>query len=588
MRAAPSLALALASASLLFAQPKTDAASADPILTAMNAEMQRARRLTLLGMLPYYFQFSVDDATTFSVSATLGATYGPQRHRLRPLRARARVGDLNFDNANSIYSDFFNGTRYDPDRLPDTNEQMVLRRALWLAADRAFKTAIDGYGRKQALLRGVTVNDPMPDFSPAAKLNLVLPSKNYKVDESLWTLRVKSLSEAYLKFPGITGSSVDFESSSGNTYLVTSEGTTVRAPDGIFILRTRAARQAPDGDTIYDGVAMQALEPEMLPAEAELRGAVLQVAENVEALAAAPTGEAYVGPILFTAEAAGQIVAELIGSQLAPIRRPVSEPGRSLPIQPSELEGRLGSRILPEWMSIVDDPSAKEWQGRPLIGHYEADLEGVAPQRLSVVDKGVLKAFLATRTPAPGVKVSNGRARLPGALGMNFAKPSNLLVENSQPVPEDGMKTRMLDMIRQGNKPYGVIVRKMDYPSSGSLGELRSVGRQAARAGGGRLISSPVLVYKVFPDGREELVRGLRFRGFNARSFRDIVAAGDKPAAFHFLENGAPLNLMGAGNFVIGCSVVSPSLLFEELELSPQDEDRPRLPVVPSPLAETR
>lgn len=559
-------------------------AQQDAILAAMQAELQRSRRLSLLGILPYYVEFAADDAVTFGVSAMLGAAYGPTRSRIRPLRVRMRVGNYALDSANSIYSDSYNGTRYDSDFLPPGSDVNLLRRALWLASDRAFKTAIDAAGKKQAALRGLNITDPLPDFSEAPKFNLVQPIKTYNVDETLWTNRVRSLSEIYLAHPSITGSSVDFEYSAGTSYLVNSDGASVRVPDSIFILRTRAARQAPDGSLIYDGLAIQATDPSALPPEAELREAVAQVARNVDALAAAPVGETYVGPVLFEGRAAGQIFAEVFASQLAPVRRPVSEPGRPVPVQPTELEGRLNARVLPEWLSLIDDPLATTWNGRELIGHYPVDLEGVQPQRLTLVEKGTLKAYLSTRTPVPGASSSNGRARLPGALGMKVARPSNLIVQAEQTTPEPGMKDKLIQLLKERNKPYGMLVRKMDFPSAGSFDELRRAGRQATRGGSSRLLSAPILLYKVYPDGREELVRGLRFRGLNSRSFRDILAAGDRPVLFDYLDNGAPLALMGAGNYIIGSTVAAPSLLFDELELHPTGEDLPRLPVVPSPL----
>lgn len=575
------LAAFLLASGLLTAQalPKSD-----PIFTAMAAELDRARRLMLLGMLPYYFEFNIEDAHTFGVSAMLGATFAPQRSRLRPLRTRARVGDMSFDSANSIYSDFYNGTRYDSEFLPITQDTAVLRHELWLSADRAFKTAIDGLGRKRAMLRGVNQNEPLADFSAAPKLTLIRPVKTAAVDEPGWTSRVRAYSEIYLKYPGITGSTVDFETSTGQSYFMNTEGTVVRVNDTVALLRSRAGRQASDGSAVYDGVMLQSLDPERFPPDAEIRGALEAVAKNVEALASAPVGESYIGPVLFEGTAAAQVFAQVFGSQLGPVRRPVSDPGRPIASQPSEFESRKGSRVLPDSFSVVDEPTRQEFNGRPLIGFYEVDLEGVAAQRVQVVDKGVLRALLGTRTPAPGVSESNGHARLPGGLGQKLARFSNLLVETSQPSPEGEMKAKLIEQIRQRSKPYGLLIRKMDFPSAGSAEELRRAGRQSAQ-GGGRLVSSPVLAYKIFPDGREELVRGLRFRGLTARAFRDIIAAGDRPAVFNFLDNGAPLALMGAGSYVVGCSVVAPSVLFEELELQPPDEDRPRMPVVPSPLA---
>ena len=105
-----------------------------------------------------------------------------------------------------------------------------------------------------------------------------------------------------------------------------------------------------------------------------------------------------------------------------------------------------------------------------------------------------------------------------------------------------------------------------------------------AQSGGGtRPVSLPLLVYRVYPDGREELVRGLRFRGLSTRSLKDIVAASDDPQVFNFIDSLYPFALMGGGGFISNCSVIAPGLLFEELEFEPTQEDFPKLPIVPPP-----
>ena len=165
-----------------------------------------------------------------------------------------------------------------------------------------------------------------------------------------------------------------------------------------------------------------------------------------------------------------------------------------------------------------------------------------------------------------------------------MARLSNLFVEARKTESDAALKARLLEMIKQQGKPYGVLVRKMDYPSAGSTEDLRRISMQTGRSGGGgRPISSPVLVYRVYPDGREQLVRGMRFRALTTRSFRDILAAGDEEYQFDYVENGAPLNLMGAGNYIVGCSVVAPSVLFEELELEAANDDLPKSALVPPP-----
>ena len=155
------------------------------------------------------------------------------------------------------------------------------------------------------------------------------------------------------------------------------------------------------------------------------------MAQNLVALAKAPKGEDYNGPVLFEGKAGPQIFAEVLGQNLALTRRPASGGGRGGGFEPSEFDGRLGARVLPDSFEVVDDPTQKEWRGRPLFGSYDVDREGVAAKPLHLVEKGVLKGFLLTRQPVKGFEGSNGRARLPGSYGASTAAISNLFVSSS-------------------------------------------------------------------------------------------------------------------------------------------------------------
>jgi TldD protein len=241
----------------------------------------------------------------------------------------------------------------------------------------------------------------------------------------------------------------------------------------------------------------------------------------------------------------------------------------------------MGARVLPDSFDVVDDPTQKEWRGKALFGSYDVDREGVMAKPLHLVEKGALKSFLLTRQPVRGFEGSNGRARLPGRGSTNVADISNLFVSSSETVPAADMKKKLVELIQSRNKPYGIIVRKMDYPSTATAEELQRL--MQGSQGTAHPVSMPLLVYKVYPDGREELVRGLRFRGFNARSLKDILAAGDDATVFDFLDSTAPFDLVGYASFTTEACVVAPSILIDDLELHPVEDELPKLPVVPAP-----
>ena len=570
---------------LLLCVPGYAADSDDVVLRAMRAELERARALKFVNLeSPYFADASVDEVTGFSVSATLGGLLGVNRSHFRSPRVQVRVGSYKFDNTNYVGSGFTYGSNYDVDRLPLENNYDLLRRYLWLAIDRAYKSAVESIARKRAALKNISIGEQPDDFTKAAPVKLVDPVRPVTFDEEMWKARARKLSALFAKYPELRTTAVEITGLHGIQYLANTEGTEIRIDEHLAYVRARATAQAPDGMMLRDALVLHSSVPGVIASDMETARAVIAMAENVVALSKAPMGEAYNGPVLFEREAAAQIFAQVIGKNLALTRRPVMEPGRPGVFPSSELEGRFGARILPEWMDIVDDPTQAEWRGRPLFGSYKVDSDGVIPKPLSLVEKGVLKNFLLTRQPMRGFNGSNGRARLPGGFGANSAAFGNLFVRASETASLAELKRKMIEICKTRNKPYGIIVRKMDFPSSASFEELRRLLTGSANSGGSaKPVSIPILAYRVFPDGREELVRGLRFRGFNARSLKDILAASDESYVFEFLENGAPMALMGSGGSMSQSCVIAPSVLIDDLEMERMEEEFPKIPIVPPP-----
>ena len=570
-------------AAAAFCLPGTLSAQApppDPIFQAMRDEIGRARSLSLPNLeAPYFVEYAIDEEESFSVSATLGGLLSRRHERFRSPDVHVRVGDYKFDNGNYLGSGF-GGSRYDLALFPLEDSYPLLRRYFWLMADSAYKSAVEAISRKRAAMRNMQQNEQIDDFAHAEPLKSVRPLKRLVLDEEQWATRVRALSAIFTQYPDVRNSDVELNSSEGGLHLANSEGTEVREPESVAFLRARAVAQAADGMSLRDAATFHAVDAAHLPSEAELRSGIAGLADNVVALAKASKGEDYSGPVLFEGQAGAQVFAEVLGRNLVLSRRPVSEGGRGGGSQNSELDGRVGARVLPDTFDVVDDPTQKEWRGRALFGSYTVDREGVAPKPLRLVEKGVLKNFLLTRQPVRGFEGSNGHARLPGSFGASAAGIGNLFVSTSQPVPVAELKKQLIELCRARNKPYGIIVRKMDFPSTAGMDEVRRLmtGQQ-----GGRPVSMPILVYKIYLDGREELVRGMRFRGFTVRSLKDILAAGDDSAAFEYQDNNAPFALIGGAGFTAETCVVAPSILIDDLELHPAEEELPKLPVVSAP-----
>lgn len=579
------------SAAFLFSQTTPtlnlpDVPAGETLLQAMRDEMLRTPQLTVVGGKdsPYYVSYTISDADSMRVTSVLGATVNSVRNPYRSPSIEIRVGSYQSDNTGHVNSGAYTGTRLDGDWPLDAN-YLSLRNSLWLTTDRVFKTALESISRKRASQNSAAPDaNPLPDFTPAEPVVSIPKIAGEKIDEGQATNRANRVSAVFKRYPDVLSSIIELQNMTGTTSMLTSEGTMIRYEDGMAWLMAKAESQAPDGMLVHDATSIQSLTIRTLASEADMIRDVTQVAENVKALAHAPAGEPYTGPVLFEPRAAAQLLAQLLGDNLRIPRRPLTAPGQASNVLPSELESRLNARVLPAFFDVLDDSTQSTLNGKPLVGFYEYDLEGVRPKPVSIIEKGLLKSFLTTRTPVRNFPSSNGHARLPGNFGARSAAIGNLFIKTSESMPITDLKTQLISMTRTLDKPYGLLVRKLDYPYSGTAAELQALAQANAQAGGAaRPVSPPLLIYRVYPDGREELVRGMRFRGLSARSLRDVMAASNETAVFEFVNTTAPLALLGSGGYLAPSSVISPGLLFEELEFDVPREQLPKPPTVPPP-----
>jgi len=553
------------------------AAQPDVVLSAMQDELKRSMSLSLNELdKPYYINYSVDDEHTWSAGATLGGLLSSNASDYRLPSVHVRVGDYKFDNTNWTGAGA-PGPRYGLRSFPLEDDPLVIRQYLWLATDSIFKGSLQSIARKRAALRNVTVNEQMADFAPAPAFVSIGDYKAVKFDQAGWAEKIRRVSSAFDAFPTLRTSSAEYTAIDALHRFVSTEGTQIRHQEDAGLVELRATGQAPDGMIVRDMGVFYTHDIGSLFPEADLIKSARQIGDQVVKLAAAPLGDSYTGPVLFEGVASAQLLAEILGRNLHISRKPVSAPGAPATAETTELEGRRGVRIMPEIFNVTDDPTA------PLWGHEEADDEGVASKPLSLVEKGVLKDFLRTRLPVRGYSDSNGRARMAGSYGANSPVPTNLLIRATETSPVNELKKKLIDLCQQRGLPYGIVVRKMDFPSSASLDEARRL-LSGSGSGSGSPISIPLYTYRLYVDGHEELVRGERFRGVNARTLKDILAAGDDSVTFNYLENGAPFALLGYGGSSAEVSVVAPSVLIDDLEMSKIDDELPKLPVVPSPL----
>jgi TldD protein len=546
----------------------------DPVLQAMRDEIERSHKLTVSDLQsPYFVQYIVDQADSLTLSASLGGIVTRRRTQFRSPQVQVRVGDYAFDNSNFSSGGGGQDSAYSLGLFPTEDSYSEMRRYWWLETDSAYKSALEMLSRKRAALRNVSQPEQLNDFAHSEPVRFQVPLHNLSLDEDIWAKRVRALSDVFSKFPEIVNSAVAMEASAGGYYIMNSEGTEVRAPENVVFVKALALALAPDGMNLRDTVTFHAFDVSNLPSEEAMAGSIAEMTRNLIALSRAPRGEDYNGPVLFEGAASPQVFAELLGRNLVAVRRATSASARGgTGAQTGELEGRIGARVLPEFFNVTDDPTLKEWQGRPLFGSYEVDREGTIPKPLRLVEKGVLKDFLRTRQPVRGFEGSNGRARFPATYGATAAL-SNLLIASTESVPLSELRQKLLELVQARGNNYGIVVRKMDFPSTAS--EFAGRAGLGAPGGGSRRTSAPILAYKLYVDGREELVRGLRFRNMNARSLRDILAAGNDSQTFEFMNQGI--------GFDVESCVVAPSIIIDDLEIYRAQEESSTPPIVPAP-----
>ncbi len=560
----------------------TNAARSDTQLRAMLDELARAKTLQLNNLdKPYFVQYSTSEVDQGSISASLGGVTSSTLVHFRSPRVEVRVGDYKFDNTNSIYT---GNTRLG--LFPIDDDYHAMRTDLWLTTDSLYKVATDQITRKRGALREIAEPEKTADFAVAKAVQVIQPPVVLKFNQKHWEDVARQLSARFTAHPSVINSSVQLRSISSTYRLVNTEGTIVRVPQQLSDIEILANGLASDGSRVWNHQFITVFDPAQFPKDQDLEKTVQAVATETEALTKAPAAEDYSGPVLFEQEAAAQLMADILTDAIRLQRKPVAPPGANNPgseMIESVWSTRLGATVAPDWLNIFDNPDEQQFHGTLLAGHYQVDDEGIPAQRVTLVDKGIFKGFLFSRQPVRDFASSNGHGRLPGGWGAEAAVIGNLFVHADRTTPEAQMRAKLMQKVKAAGLKYGVIIRRLDFPSTANFQELQSMARQLQKNGYARTANMPLLAYRVYPDGHEELVRGWRFREFSAKDLRDLDLASDRPYVFNYVNNGSSFNLANAGTDATTSSVICPSLLFDNVDLAHAEDQPGRLPIVPPP-----
>jgi TldD protein len=574
----------------------------DHTLQAMRDEMARSKtrlELQIPGtpqpQRPYYVEYRLLDLEVREVVAEFGALVSSNHTRNRFMDVEARIGDYKLDSSNFISDDGFRGFIGPTGSVGIDRDYDSLRQDLWIATDQAFKEAVETYSRKQAYLSSLARQSDIDDFAKAAPLQLIEPLAASDWSNRNWEQEARDSSATLRAFPQIYESRVTYYLVYATEYLLTSEGTEIRTNRCFAAVEAGLNTLADDGMQINHMYASYAPKPADLPSVDAVRKALNVTGTELMALRAAPPAQDYTGPVLFEARAAAPLLAQVLTPAINGARPPVS----FTPVMEqlltglggkSDWVGRMGSRVLPATVSVVDDPSAKESHGTPLLGAYAVDDEGVRAEKVTIVDNGSVKELLMSRRPGPDSDISNGHGR---SAFLNDAKPtmSNLFFKSTETQSPADLRKKFLDECRSEKLSYCLVVREMDNPSI-SLLHQDDFSELLASFGGGAGTGDrlPLIVYRIYPDdGREEMVRGARIIGLNTRMLRNLGGIGNDDFVYNYMQSqvsgfaGTALGAFGSAQSGLPASLVAPSLLFDDLEVRGARGEPKRLPLLPAP-----
>ncbi len=368
----------------------------DTQLRAMADELARSKTIRLNTLdKPYFIQYTTEDTEELTIDASLGGITRSSRVHVRRPSAVVRVGDYKFDNTNAA-----NSMRLRFGLFPLDDDYLSMRTILWRTTDVLYKTATDQITRKRNAIREIADPDSTPDFAAVKPVELLEAPPVFAANENQWQEAAREASSRFSAYPAIANSGVQVELLSSTYRLVNSEGTVVRVPEVLGEIDVRGAGRSKDGQRIWNHQFVAAANLRHLPQAEDLNKIADKVAAETAALAQAPRAEDYTGPVLFSGEAAAEMMAQVLTDTVVLHRKPLASPGSNEANQPfleSVWSARMGTTVAPEWLSIYDDPTAGDFQGAPLAGHYLVDDEGVRAERVNLVDKGKLRGFLLSR-----------------------------------------------------------------------------------------------------------------------------------------------------------------------------------------------
>lgn len=540
---------------------KAQNAEPSPVLSSLKAELDRSlQTLKSQSLPPYFLSYEVTDDQTVQMTASFGEITSSVASHNRQLDIDLRVGDRHLDNTHRVGAGFpeFNFfDRFGFIQVPLEDNPEALRSIIWYNTDKKYKAAVEQYTKiKTAVQVAVAPEDKSDDFAVEPAANYLQAPLHLSLDPKVWEEKIRQYTAPFAQYGNLYEAQASFSADIETRWYVNSDGSVIQVSQPMYRLMISAISKADDGMELPRYQSYSAFSVENLPGDSAVLKDVAGMIHDLQALRNAPIVNPYTGPAILSGRASGVFYHEIFGHRVEGHRQKSEEEGQTF-------KKKVGQPVLPPNFSVYSDPTLRRLGNSDLVGAYAFDNEGVKARRVVVVDHGILKNFLMSRSPIEGFPESNGHGRRQQGFAA-VARQSNLIVEVSNPVSHDELKKMLIDEIKKQNKPFGLFFDDVE-------GGFTLTGRTIPNA----FNVLPIMVYRVFPDGREELVRGVDLIGTPLTTFSKMVTGDDQVTTF----NG----VCGAESGWVPVSASSPAVLVSQIEVQKKQKSQERTPLLPPP-----
>ena len=537
-------------------------AAEDPVLETATAEMNRIYEFLQTQEKPaYWIGLGIHEVQNLMLQASNGASSTPDLEHRRHLDIDLRVGDYQLDNTHSIIdgSYFEEPTHFDY-RFPISNDEKSIIDALYFGLDDAYRASLRRLIKIESNSNlKVEREDKSDDFSKAAPLSHLEEVTELVAPIEKWQPILDQCSLLFTAQDNIFDSMVSLNAQQTIRWFISTEGTQVREVRNHYRLSVMSRTIADDGMKLISYEYVDLSDPKRVDLTETCSELANQSIDKINELRDAPLIDPYVAPAILHGRAAAVFFHEILGHRVEGSRLKDENDGQTL-------TDKIGVQIFPEFIQIADDPTIAHYADQDLNGHYRVDDEGVKAQRVQIVEDGELKQFLMSRSPIEGFSDSNGHGRREMGLAP-VARQGNLFVSSSKSVSYPELKKRLIEEIKIQDKEFGLIFDDIS-------GGFTFTGRTTPNS----YVVKPVTVWKIYPDGREEMVRGVDMIGTPLLTFSRIIATSDREQVF----NGS----CGAESGWVPVSAIAPDILVKEVEVQRRHKSNDRPPILSKPVDE--